>query len=187
MIAGYDGQPMPMANPQLLLTNRLKLEGFIVSEHMEVWPEALKELGALVASGKLQAARVGRAGHRVGARGLPRPAQGQELRQAAGQADLNAGARGSRPWTRRTRSSTSPRRWSDYNLFEGNRRAARRAEVQRAAARTRAARHAGRQRWAARRCRRMRGWRTSTRRSCTRTTGSAGASTRSSSIRATTR
>ena len=32
----------------------MKLEGFIVSEHMEVWPEALKELGTLVASGKLK-------------------------------------------------------------------------------------------------------------------------------------
>ena len=54
MIAGYDGQPIPMAYPQLLLTNRMRLEGFIVSEHMEVWPEALKELGMLVGSGKLR-------------------------------------------------------------------------------------------------------------------------------------
>jgi len=54
MIAGYDGQPVPMTNPQLLLTNRLKLQGFIISEHMEVWPEALKELGTLVATGKLR-------------------------------------------------------------------------------------------------------------------------------------
>ena len=54
MIAGYDGQPLPMSYPQLLLTNRLRLEGFIVSEHMEVWPEALKELGMLVGSGKLR-------------------------------------------------------------------------------------------------------------------------------------
>ena len=54
MISGYDGQPIPMAYPQLLLTNRLKLQGFIVSEHMEVWPEALKELGTLVGSGKLR-------------------------------------------------------------------------------------------------------------------------------------
>jgi NADPH-dependent curcumin reductase CurA len=54
MIAGYDGQPVPMSYPQLLLTNRLRLEGFIVSEHMEVWPEALKELGTLVATGKLR-------------------------------------------------------------------------------------------------------------------------------------
>ena len=54
MIAGYDGAPLPMANPSLLLINRIKLEGFIVSEHMEVWPEALAELGGLVASGKLR-------------------------------------------------------------------------------------------------------------------------------------
>ena len=54
MIAGYDGQPVPMAYPQLLLTNRMKVQGFIVSEHMEVWPEALKELGTLVATGKLR-------------------------------------------------------------------------------------------------------------------------------------
>ena len=54
MIAGYDGQPLPMANPALMLINRMKVEGFIVSEHMEVWPEALTELGTLVGSGKLR-------------------------------------------------------------------------------------------------------------------------------------
>ena len=54
MIAGYDGQPLPMSYPQLILTNRLKIQGFIVSEHMEIWPEALKELGTLVATGKLK-------------------------------------------------------------------------------------------------------------------------------------
>ena len=54
MIAGYDGQPVPMTYPQLLLTNRLRLEGFIVSEHMEVWPQALQELGTLVGTGKLR-------------------------------------------------------------------------------------------------------------------------------------
>ncbi|KQP38870.1 NADP-dependent oxidoreductase [Pseudorhodoferax sp. Leaf274] len=54
MIAGYDGAPLPLTNPSLLLINRIRLEGFIVSEHMEVWPEALAELGGLVASGKLR-------------------------------------------------------------------------------------------------------------------------------------
>ena len=54
MIAGYDGAPLPMANPALMLINRMKVEGFIVSEHMEVWPEALKELGTLVGTGKLR-------------------------------------------------------------------------------------------------------------------------------------
>ena len=54
MIAGYDGAPLPLTYPALILTNRLKVEGFIVSEHMDIWPEALKELGTLVATGKLR-------------------------------------------------------------------------------------------------------------------------------------
>ena len=54
MIAGYDGQPMPLANPAMILVSRLKIEGFIVSEHPEVWPDATKELGAMVATGKMK-------------------------------------------------------------------------------------------------------------------------------------
>ncbi len=54
MIAGYDGAPIPMANPSLILVSRLKLQGFIVSEHMELWPQALKELGGMVATGQLK-------------------------------------------------------------------------------------------------------------------------------------
>ncbi|MFN5348889.1 MAG: NADP-dependent oxidoreductase [Polaromonas sp.] len=54
MIAGYDGKPVPMSYPALILMSRLRVQGFIVSEHMDVWPEALKELGMLVATGKLK-------------------------------------------------------------------------------------------------------------------------------------
>jgi NADPH-dependent curcumin reductase CurA len=54
MIAGYNGSPIPMAAPQLILMQRLRFQGFIVSEHPQVWPAALAELGGLVASGKLQ-------------------------------------------------------------------------------------------------------------------------------------
>lgn len=54
MIAGYNGEPLPLANPALMLINRMKVQGFIVSEHMDVWPEALTELGTLVATGKLK-------------------------------------------------------------------------------------------------------------------------------------
>jgi NADPH-dependent curcumin reductase CurA len=54
MISGYNGGSIPMANPKLILTQRLKLEGFIVGERIELWPQALKELGALVASGALK-------------------------------------------------------------------------------------------------------------------------------------
>jgi NADPH-dependent curcumin reductase CurA len=53
-IAGYDGEPLVMKYPTLILISRLKLEGFIVSEHMEIWPQALQELGTLVATGKLK-------------------------------------------------------------------------------------------------------------------------------------
>ena len=54
MISGYDGTPIPLAAPRLLLTQRLRLQGFIVSEHMGLWPGALKELAGLVAEGKLK-------------------------------------------------------------------------------------------------------------------------------------
>ena len=54
MISGYDGAPIPMANPSLILINRLKVQGFIVSEHMELWPQALQELGAMVVAGRLK-------------------------------------------------------------------------------------------------------------------------------------
>jgi len=55
MIAGYNGVPLTLNQPSLILMQRLKIEGFIVSEHMEVWPAALEELGNLVASGRLRA------------------------------------------------------------------------------------------------------------------------------------
>ncbi|MBK9440398.1 MAG: NADP-dependent oxidoreductase [Comamonadaceae bacterium] len=55
MIAGYNGAPLPLSQPALILVRRLKVQGFIVSEHLEIWPEALRELGTLVATGKLRA------------------------------------------------------------------------------------------------------------------------------------
>lgn len=54
MISGYDGQPIPLAEPRLILTQRLKVQGFIVSEHMQLWPQALAELGERVATGTLK-------------------------------------------------------------------------------------------------------------------------------------
>jgi NADPH-dependent curcumin reductase CurA len=54
MIAGYNGEPIPMANPSLILVSRLKVQGFIVSEHMGLWPKALAELGGMVATGTLK-------------------------------------------------------------------------------------------------------------------------------------
>ena len=54
MIAGYDGNPLPMNYPALILRSRLMIQGFIVSEHMAVWQKALKELSELVVTGKLR-------------------------------------------------------------------------------------------------------------------------------------
>lgn len=54
MIAGYNGEPTPMQNPALILVNRMTIRGFIVSEHMDLWPAALTELGSLYAAGRLR-------------------------------------------------------------------------------------------------------------------------------------
>jgi len=54
LIAGYNGEPIPIRNPSWFLVSRLKLQGFIVSEHMQLWPQALKELGGHVAAGRIR-------------------------------------------------------------------------------------------------------------------------------------
>lgn len=54
LIAGYEGRPIPIENPAWFLISRLTLQGFIVTEHMDVWHQALKELGALVLEGRIK-------------------------------------------------------------------------------------------------------------------------------------
>lgn len=54
LIANYEGEQVPLRQPRWLLISRLKLQGFIVSEHMALWPQALKELADCVASGKIR-------------------------------------------------------------------------------------------------------------------------------------
>jgi hypothetical protein len=54
LIAGYSGEPIPISNPAWLLIHRLKLQGFIVSDDMPSWPQALKELGTHVAAGRIR-------------------------------------------------------------------------------------------------------------------------------------
>jgi NADPH-dependent curcumin reductase len=41
-------------NFQSVLTNRIKVQGFIVSDRMELWPKALPELAGWVAAGKIK-------------------------------------------------------------------------------------------------------------------------------------
>jgi NADPH-dependent curcumin reductase len=52
--SGYDGTPTPIRDIGFLLTTRSRIEGFIVSDHFELWPQAIDELSKLAASGKLK-------------------------------------------------------------------------------------------------------------------------------------
>lgn len=54
MISGYEGTPVPLSNPLLLLLNRIRIEGSLRGEHIDLWPQALEELAGLVADGKLR-------------------------------------------------------------------------------------------------------------------------------------
>ncbi len=54
LIAGYNEEPIPIRNPAWFLVSRLKLQGFIVSDHMQLWPLALNELGGHVAAGRIR-------------------------------------------------------------------------------------------------------------------------------------
>ena len=54
LISGYNGTPMPLTNFRSVLTNKLRIQGFIISDHLEFWPQAHKELADLVVSGKLK-------------------------------------------------------------------------------------------------------------------------------------
>ncbi|MES2126299.1 MAG: NADP-dependent oxidoreductase [Pseudomonadota bacterium] len=54
LIAGYSGAEMPIKNLRSMLINRLTLRGFIVTEHLDLWPQGLAEMGALVAGGRIK-------------------------------------------------------------------------------------------------------------------------------------
>lgn len=54
LISGYDGQDLSLKNVRVFLTMRLSMRGFIIAEHMDYWPQGLKELTGLIAEGKLK-------------------------------------------------------------------------------------------------------------------------------------
>lgn len=54
LISGYEGEPMALKNVRSLLTMRVSLRGFIISEQPEFWPQGLRELGEAVAGGRLK-------------------------------------------------------------------------------------------------------------------------------------
>ncbi len=54
VISGYDQPGPPLRNLRAILTGRVAVQGFIVSEHLHHWPHALSELGAYVATGRIR-------------------------------------------------------------------------------------------------------------------------------------
>ncbi|HZH07241.1 MAG TPA: NADP-dependent oxidoreductase [Lautropia sp.] len=54
LIAGYNGNDIPLQRVRSILVNRLKVQGFIVSDHLDLWPQALAELGERVVNGSLK-------------------------------------------------------------------------------------------------------------------------------------
>lgn len=54
LIAGYNGDDLAVRNLRFMLTSRLSMRGFIVTEHMDLWPQGLGELASLVAGGELK-------------------------------------------------------------------------------------------------------------------------------------
>lgn len=53
LIAGYDGESIPLRSVRALLVNRVKVQGFIVSDHLKLWPQALGELAGHVVAGRI--------------------------------------------------------------------------------------------------------------------------------------
>ena len=52
--SGYDGTPTPFSDISNILTMRAMMQGFIVSEHIDIWPQALAELAGHVAAGRIK-------------------------------------------------------------------------------------------------------------------------------------
>jgi NADPH-dependent curcumin reductase len=53
LIASYESAPTALPDMRIFLVRRIKVEGFIVSDHPDLWPKAIGELAALAAAKKL--------------------------------------------------------------------------------------------------------------------------------------
>ena len=46
LIASYEGAPTTLPDMRIFLVKRFKMEGFIVADHLDLWPKAIGELAA---------------------------------------------------------------------------------------------------------------------------------------------
>jgi NADPH-dependent curcumin reductase CurA len=53
LIASYEGAPTALPDMRIFLVKRFKMEGFIVADHLNLWPQAIGELAGLVAAKRL--------------------------------------------------------------------------------------------------------------------------------------
>ena len=53
LIASYEGAPTALPDMRIFLIKRFRIEGFIVSDHPDLWPQAIGELTSLAAAKKL--------------------------------------------------------------------------------------------------------------------------------------
>ena len=54
LIASYEGAPTALPDMRIFLVRRIKVEGFIVSDHLSLWPQAIAELAGHIAAGRLK-------------------------------------------------------------------------------------------------------------------------------------
>ena len=54
LIASYEGAPTALPDMRIFLVRRIKVEGFIVSDHMNLWPQAIADLAGHIAAGRLK-------------------------------------------------------------------------------------------------------------------------------------
>jgi NADPH-dependent curcumin reductase len=54
LIASYEGAPTSLPDMRIFLVKRIKMEGFIVSDHMAIWPQAIGEVVDHIAAGRLK-------------------------------------------------------------------------------------------------------------------------------------
>ena len=55
LISGYNAsEPMSLQNVRMILVNRIRLQGFIVSDDLSRWPEIIRELATRVGAGKIK-------------------------------------------------------------------------------------------------------------------------------------
>ncbi len=70
LIASYEGAPTALPDMRIFLVRRIKIEGFIVSDHLSLWPQAIGELAGHAAAGRLKWRETIRDGIRSAPQGL---------------------------------------------------------------------------------------------------------------------